>query len=252
MTPVNENRLSYWYPKLVAAGLGPSMPRTELVRVPDECDLDLLLDGREPEGFADFVGTLQLAARKFETSYCFLRHDLFSAKHSYSRTCKVERSEDMAAHVGAILEDWAITDFLGLQGGTDVWAVRAFIPPTPIAFTAHMFGDLPIGPERRYIVEDGKVTDAFPYWPLRAFEQESVDQKTLEMALATVSASDAVERRILGNLAWAAGTALGGAWSIDFMHTQWGWLLIDCARKEDSWIPEDQDREDWSRILRQS
>ena len=129
--------------------------------------------------------------------------------------------------------------------------VRERLPVNPIMYA---YGGLPIVPERRYRVRsdgDGafEVT-GFPYWPLDALRQGRPKNVTMRRFLresevrerhASISyvypEDDAKMRQDSLTVVDALG---GGFWSVDWMRTSRGmWKLIDMARGEASWWPDD-------------
>lgn len=266
----DPSRLSHWFP-IVAEALPESRyPKTWIVPAP--CDLTCVLDGKEPPCFDTLRFSLDFAARDLGGYPVFLRHDLCSAKHDWAKTCYVPDAESLASHLVASIEYWHMANWFA-NGGDDVWIVREYVPVWPAVMTA--FEGMPIGPERRYIVRDGRVTDHFPYWPLTAlwnripdayFVLDDAPLKPARLASPAPVRSEqfphAVARNVgpisyespeeiaeLTELAEIVGAALGGAWSIDFMHTARGWLLIDCALAAESWIASDEDRASWAEAI---
>src|SRR5262249_16738684 len=86
--------LSYWFPKLVAAGL--PVPRTVLVEMSQEAVKETwkLIDNPDGDRTAEaawqgFVDSLYAASRAFGEPF-FLRTDHTSAKHEWRRTCFVQ------------------------------------------------------------------------------------------------------------------------------------------------------------------
>lgn len=240
--PDDKNRMTYWWPRIVAVIQEKHLPNTEIVRFPGGRELSRLLDGEMPKGFDAFISDLDAAAELVGGYPIFLRHDLSSAKHGWLRTCYVEDAASLSGHVVALMDHWYGVNFFA-DGGEEAWAVREYVPVFPHVMTA--FEEMPIGPERRYVVRDGEVLDHFPYWPLDAFKHEPMDEGELLRNLGEISLEYPEEIAELSALASAAGKALGGEWTIDFMHTWGGWLLIDCAQLKDSWLPSAADRAMW-------
>ena len=70
----DKNCLSYWFPKIEAAGL--PVPRTKVIIT--EIMLHDLLDGKTPEGYDEFIDLLAKAGDELEAWPCFLRTGVLS------------------------------------------------------------------------------------------------------------------------------------------------------------------------------
>ena len=126
----DRTALSYWLPKLEAAGL--PVPKTTLLRMPDEALLDIfrVFDGEEVTGAArPFFENVESAAEAIGYP-CFLRTDHTSGKHGWERTCYLADSSAIPAHVIGIVEYSEMAGIIGLP--CSVWAVREFLPTRPI------------------------------------------------------------------------------------------------------------------------
>lgn len=234
-----RNRLSHWFPRMQSVIPWDQYPKTEIVRVPAKCELIRLLDGEEPPGLDDFIHDLKEAAWAVGGYPAFWRHDLSSCKHNWKYTCLVRSEDGFAQQLVPFLDNWYAASLFG--GGEDVWAVREFVPVWPAAFVA--FEGMPIGAERRYVIRNGKVTSHFPYWPKGAFGTMNVSDCS-NLGQLSIESKQEVEE--LTALAEAIGAAFPGEdWTVDFMHTGRGWLAIDMALLESSWLPSPQDYDAW-------
>lgn len=216
----DKTALSYWFPKLEAAGL--PVPRTKILTMPPGArdDMFAMMDGKEgPGGIVGFVAEIAEAARDFGFPF-FLRTDHTSGKHSWRETCFVPDTESIGQHVWNIVEFSEICDFLGLPW--NVWAVREFLPSLCFGSCPH-YGDMPIAREFRFFVEDGEIRCFHPYWPRQALINGGADGFDYE-ALCRVD-----NEAELRALACAAGRTVGGAWSIDLLQTTRGWFVTDMA-----------------------
>ncbi len=224
----DKNCLSFWFGKLLAAGL--PVPRTEIVRT--ECDLIRLLDGKTPDGFADFLGELTAAREKIGGPACFLRTGQTSGKHSWRETCYLPAGHDIAPHVAALVEFSECAGFLGLPW--NVWCVREMLPAVP-QMTA--FRGMPVCREFRFFVRgDGEVVCHHNYWPRESLAEglrsAPPDFDHRYECLSCLPAGDSLE---LHSLASRAGLAVGeGAWSADILDTRNGWFMTDMAVAADS------------------
>lgn len=233
---LSRNCLSYWFPKLQAAGV--PVPRTKIVMRPDGLHepmmsaLDGLPFGAECDGF---FRELAVAVEEIGLP-CFLRTGQTSGKHNWSRTCYVADAEKIRTHVVALIEFSECCDFLGLPW--NVWCVRELLPTKPL-LTLGDYGNFPVVKEFRYFVSGGSVVCRHPYWPLRALQEgmtipevsagqplrrllDMIDRTYKELSEPS-SAADALAQRV------AAAFDSDGAWSVDVLSTESGWYVTDMA-----------------------
>lgn len=229
MSDINKTCLSYWFPKIEAAGL--PVPKTRIVRT--GLDLTPMLEGETVEGVSGFLDELGVAAEVIGYPV-FLRTGHGSAKHEWLTTCCVSCPSDSAFHVHNLVEWSFIVDL-----PTDVWAVREMLPTKPL-FTA--FRGMPICREFRVFVDGPEVVCVHPYWPREAL------LKGFPMCGKGWSGSPLLEvpeefyllyeslcvlprhaRARVAKMASRAGSTLGGKWSVDLIETERGWYLTDMA-----------------------
>jgi hypothetical protein len=225
-----HSRLSYWFPKLEAAGL--PVPKTIIVPMHREAQRNVwaALDGKHgtaEQGAASlqFVSDLRGAADSIGFP-CFLRTDHTSGKHGWENTCFLPAAESIPSHILAIAEYSAMAGIMGLP--FDVWVVRELLPTKPFGVCPN-YGNMPICKEFRFFVEDGLVRCHHPYWPLGALEQGGANPD-LDYELLCWMGNTAE----LYVLASAAGKAVGGRWSVDLLETEKGWFITDMAEAEKS------------------
>ncbi|MCK4601043.1 MAG: hypothetical protein KAU28_01160 [Phycisphaerae bacterium] len=230
MDHIEQNCLSYWYPRLVESGV-----RTPLTRI-YETDLDLtpLVDGQVVRGFGAFCDELCTCMSAVGGPPAFLRTGCGSGKHEWSSTCYLNDFSDLPGHVRALVEWSLLVDMLGLP--TNVWVVREFLP---LKFAFHAFRGLPISVERRYFVRDGRVECHHPYWPVGAL-REAHHRIPLpadwQAQLRQVNQESAEEVAYLSEQSARVAAKLPGYWSLDWAQTVGGeWYAIDMARGENSW-----------------
>lgn len=241
---MNRNCLSYWFPKLEAAGL--PVPRTKIVLA--DIDLTPLCDGKEPDGFAEFLDRLRLAALAIsKVGPWFLRTGQGSGKHDWRTTCFVTNLDLIGIHVRNLVEWSHVVSFLSLAH--DVWVVREMLPVTPIA-TLTRYGDMPLVREVRAFIEDGKVACIHPYWPEGSIRQGMDRTVSDARALAIVSGARLSKAEALPALLLAEKVAPvfagDGAWSVDLLETRNGWHVIDMAVAGESYhCPECANRTRW-------
>jgi len=234
---MDRNCLSYWFPKLQAAGL--PVPRTEIVRT--EVNLIELLEGNTPAGWGGFLADLNVAIGKIGGSPCFLRTGQGSGKHQWKRTCYLDLATGTLPNHIARLVEWSETvDFIGLP--SNVWVVRELLPTEPLCVLP-AYGDMPLVPEARCFVKDGNVLCWHPYWPINAirdgFPVAKPEDRFAEEAKRDVPANfeeivagaHALDMRQFLPLAERAAVVFAGdgAWSVDLLPTRRGWFVTDMA-----------------------
>jgi hypothetical protein len=232
MTDTNPSALSYWFPRLEAAGV--PAPRTVIVQMSEaaqEC-MFAALDGKDgtdeqTAAFRAFCDEIRAAGHQLGWP-CFLRTDHTSGKHEWRNTCHLPGPEAVEQHVFAIIEYSELRDIAG-ELPWRTWAVREMLPTMPLG-TCPRYGDMPVCREFRYFVEDGVVACVHPYWPISALVEGGADQN-LDCDALCQQPTDCD----LKHLAEIAGRALPGAWSIDVLGTRRGWYVCDCAEADKSW-----------------
>jgi hypothetical protein len=227
---VNRNCLSFWFPKLQAAGL--PVPRTEIVFT--GVDLVPLCDGQTPDGWEEFVALLRTAADTIGPPPWFLRTGQGSGKHNWRNTCFVRDAAELRFHVTALVEWSHIVDFLGLPH--NVWCVREMLPVDPVAVLP-AYGDMPLVKEVRAFVEGGRVVCDHPYWPARAVLEgfglrgrETLtpdEQKRVLDAIDQITIVPETWRPLAERVAEVF--AGDGSWSVDLLATRNGWFVTDMA-----------------------
>ena len=222
----NRNCLSYWFPRIQAAGL--PVPRTEIVRT--ECELLRLVDGTTPPGYHTFIQTMQQAAGQMGGFPCFLRTGQTSGKHDWKHTCYVAAAKDLGQHVFNLVEFSECCCLEGLP--YDVWVVRELIDTRP-AFVA--FSGMPIAREFRIFTRDNEPVCIHPYWPKDTIQRPTTDDWVER--LAEMSEIDEATAGRLKAMARTASLATDyGDWSVDFLEDVDGnWWLIDMAEAAGSW-----------------
>lgn len=226
---IDPTAMSYWLPKLEAAGL--PVPRTKLFKMPADVQQEIwgAFDGEPGSGrIAEFAKEVAVLAADFAFPI-FLRTDHTSGKHEWKRTCFVERAADIASHIVTIAEYSDMADMVGLPW--DNWAIREMLPTIPLAVCTS-FGDMPVCREFRFFVENDVVLCVHPYWPAKALQQGGVGPDAMYFYDALCRMDDAAPD--IHRLASSAGTAVGGAWSVDILETRRGWFITDMAEAHKS------------------
>jgi len=241
------NCLSYWFPKLEAAGV--PVPRTKIVRMPKEAvgSVWAALDGKDgtPEETAAmqaFMAELRAAAQEFDLPL-FLRTGHGSGKHDWKNTCFVTDLDMLPTHVSRLVEWSEMVDMMGLPW--DVWAVREFLPVAPVAVLP-AYANMPVNREFRFFVRDGKVVCGHNYWPIEAIREglgpaggheAGADERATMIYAALCRTEPMSEIADAARIAGQVATAIPGAWSVDVLETQRGWYVTDMAeaRKSFHW-----------------
>ena len=224
--------LSYWFPKIEAAGL--PVPKTEILTVPEEAAMAIwkIFDG-EPvsEKAQPFFNAIKAAAARMGYP-CFLRTGQTSGKHDWKNTCFLEFGGDIPNHVFSLVDFSECADLMGLNWY--YWVVREYLPIKPFAVCSR-YSDMPVCREFRFFVEDEKIICRHPYWPEHAIKQGGADiSDEIYQALCRIENQGELDK-----IASAAGRAVGGAWSVDLLETERGWYLTDMAETHKSWHWED-------------
>jgi hypothetical protein len=231
---MNRNSLDYWFPILQAAGV--PVPKTEIVRLPSELRKPMfsVLDGKDPGSAVEpFFAELGNACDRIGYP-AFLRTGQFSGKHDWKRTCFLQRRDDLAAHVYALIELSEVVDFLGLPW--DVWCVREMLPTEPIA-TLPAYGGFPLVPELRCFVRDGEISCIHPYWPPSAVKSGFVHREVpfnIDAIIAQCQDIDVSPYLVLARQVAQAFKG-HGAWSVDILPTKRGLFVTDMAVASDSY-----------------
>lgn len=234
--PVDKTCLSYWFPKLQAAGL--PMPKTHILEMPQpaaEC-LYLGLNGEDGGDVAALQAfTWQVVAACVDVGYpAFLRTSYTSHKHDWKRTCFVtaESGQTIVRHLGALAEFSECCDFIGLPWSK--WVVREYLPVKPFGVCSN-YGDMPVCREFRFFVEDDQLRCYHPYWPAGALIDGGWQSPDDTITYANLCALTDEQLCQLSLLAVKAGAAVGGAWSVDILETERGWFITDMAEAHKSY-----------------
>lgn len=229
----NRNCLSFWFPKIEAAGL--PVPRTIIVKMPTEVQEQIfrVFDTEEPAKEIIDPWFEELGRACEAIGYpVFMRTGLTSGKHEWEDTCALKRPERLRRQVFSLIEHSEIVDMLGLRW--DVWALREFLPTEPIGF-CQAYHKMPICQEFRFFAADGKLICWHPYWPEVALDRGR--PLYFEGAPPYEAFIDLPESEFkqLAAIAEEASRVVGGAWSIDLLATKRGWVLTDMAEADRSW-----------------
>lgn len=225
-----KTSMLYWYPKTVQL-TNILQPRTKFVLLDEKAT-----EARDNEGctYAMRDKVQKLIDKEFNLPV-FLRTDLCSGKHGWEKTCY----HDGKRELHRMLIDLTVANLLCDQW-FQAFAVREYIP-METGFTA-FHGNMPIGHERRYYVNNGKVIAHTPYWCKEAFDNDYVKPalpKDWEQTLYKLNYEFPTDILLLTEMSESIAAVLPGFWSVDFCLAQDGrWFFIDAAEGEKSWMPE--------------
>jgi hypothetical protein len=228
---MDNNCLSYWFPRLVAAGV--PVPKTEILHT--DVDLSVILDGKKPPGYDEFLVELWQRRRRLGAyGDAFLRTGHTSGKHDWTRTCFLPAGSmliDLQSHVFALVEYSAMADMMGLP--TDVWAVREFLP---LWSTFSAFRGMPIGVERRLFIRDGKLVCDHGYFPPESIHSPSrKDWRALLSDHGEIVRLYDSQQQVAAILEQLRTAFPSGYWSVDVCLCRDGrWYVTDCAEGERS------------------
>lgn len=216
----------YWYPKI--KNLDIPQPKTEWI----------LLSQKEYratfEGMPNSIleGVMNLIKNKFNLPV-FIRTDLSSAKHYWKKTCYYDGSGGLRQHLFELCEFNHCADMLGLL--FEAIVVREYIQMDS-KYTA--FEGMPVNPERRYFIKNGKLLCHHSYWIKNAIRRPSVNN--WEHLSDKMNLETPKEIKLLTNYTQQVAMVIkDGFWSIDFCKAKDGrWILIDMAIGERSWHPQ--------------
>jgi len=224
----DKNSMLYWWPKV--KDLSIPQPKTIMLKVDPKMAYEVEDGGKYPQmdEFKEAVTILGLPV--------FIRTDQLSGKHEWSKTCFLNSyaEKDLQQHIWALTDATLGCDVMGRP--VNAFAFREYIPMAS-KYTA-FFGQMPVNPERRYFIENGKVLCHHPYWIKEAIVNPSVKNWS--------KLSDKMNEETTGEIVLLMGYALrvadvmNGFWSVDFCKARDGrWILIDMALGESSWHPEE-------------
>jgi len=223
-----EDSMLLWYPKI--KNLDIPQPKTEIYEIPKNVLENLCEENMEN---LDMDAVKEVANK---IGYpLFLRTDLASGKFFWKMSCFVEKEEDLKSHIFEVISFNQCEGVVGLP--FEALVFREYIPMKNL-FTA-FYGEMPVNPEIRFFVENGEVLCWHWYWCFEAIKQPSVSnwKEILENE----------KKSVFGNeILWLTADArkvskvLDGYWSVDFCKAKNDkWVLLDCARGELSWHPND-------------
>lgn len=220
----------YWYPKV--KDLPIPQPKTVIVKIPNKILFSYAMKG-DTEILKKYMPQINKAIEEVGIPF-FMRTDLCSAKHDWKNTCYVTDKKRIMRHIFMLLEYHHLVSLAGEITNYQALVFREFIE-MDTGYTA--FNDMPVNPERRYFIRNGKVLCHHPYWIKDAIRRPSV--KNWEKISDKMNKETEEEVKLLTKYAKMIADRFDGYWSIDFCKAKDGrWFLIDMAVGEESWHPK--------------
>ncbi len=251
----DKNCLTYWFPRLLAAGV--PVPRTEIVDAGENWQhlLGYFDDpNQHPVELANakavmlpLVDKIRFAAGNvIGRGPWFLRTGQGSGKHNWKECCDLRDLDAVENNILSLVQWSEVIDFMGLPWR--YWAVRERLPVKPIAVLPG-YDDMPLVREMRCFVEGGKILCHHPYWPRNAirdglspagrgllFEYNDVASEIEADRLYAASLMDNEAEWDALSLAKKVANAFAddGCWSVDVLETEAGFYVTDMAIGERS------------------
>lgn len=220
---MNKNSMLYWFPKIKNFGI--RIPKTEIIEIPD---FWTFIDN--PEKLVPFFPEIKRKAKQLGYPI-FMRSDLASGKHDWERIAFMENEKKLISSITSLIDDNLCKDQL-----CQALVLREYIPMKNL-FTA-FFAKMPVNPEIRFFVKNGKVLCWHWYWVEDAMYKPS--KRNWRSILRKEKKKLAGEElRWLYDAAEKVAKQFKGYWSVDFCKAaDDDWVLIDMALGEVSWHPE--------------
>jgi len=228
-----SSSLLYWYPKI--KDLPIPQPRTIIYEIPKKyIDENIWINYDTVWKFLrEHEERLKECARKIGYPL-FVRTDLASGKHSWNRTCYVEKEDELIKHIFNVIDFNMCADFFGLPFRAIVF--REFIEGE--CYFKAFSGDMPVNKEVRVFIKDGKVLCHHFYWIEEAIEKTSYKPKNWKELLNKAKQLSKEDIDTILKYAGMVAKVISGYWSVDFMKAKNGkWYLIDMALGKESWHP---------------
>lgn len=239
MKDIDPTSMLYWFPKVKF-----TVPTPQTVIIKTKQDITKILqrtggDYLSEKGIPKHIDMVTVRKACRSLGYpVFMRTDMTSNKHAWSKTCYVEREKDIIPNLQKLMCFSQLADiFDGIPFNAVV--IRKYIPMEQI-FTA--FGGMPVNPEWRMFAQDGVVKCEHWYWVKGAIAGH-IDNAELDYAQLLDEAKEGTKYSVYSLREYAEKVSLalpGREWSIDFCMAKGGkWYLIDAAVAEKSYHDPD-------------
>lgn len=226
---MNKTSMLYWYPP--TKKLDIPQPKTEIALQKDVKDwfkiLDTELDDEDKaslERKADYIGYP-----------LFLRTDHSSAKHDFQDTCFIAGKSTLYRNLHNLFEVNYCHDLY-----PEAVILREYIT---LDWSFKAFACMPVAPERRYFISDGKVICHHPYWVEDAIQfycENYVPPYDWKDKLQNMNTESKIETTLLKGYAEKIASVLDGEFSVDFAKGRnKQWYFIDAASAIQSWHPDE-------------
>lgn len=227
----NKNSMLYWYPKI--KDLPIPQPETAIYMFPEE----FLSSGAD--GPSDKI--IDEAANANPFGYpVFIRTDQASDKHNWKNAAFVESREKLKSCISETILFNICAGVMGLPFKSIVF--RKYIPMMELFKAFH--GDMPVNPEIRFFIKNGKIVCHHWYWIPEAICEGTDAEKLPQNWMDIIEKNKTISESEMQYLTKACEMVAekfkdDGYWSIDFCKSKLGiWYLIDMALGQDSWHAE--------------
>lgn len=227
----DTNSMLYWYPLI--KHLNIKMPKTEII--PFECNETWIMQVIDGEHSEHKIFE-EIRERAKNIGYpLFMRTDHTSNKHNWIKSAYVTKEEDLYNHIRELFEFSLTAD---LMGGLPIRAIilREYIPMKEM-FKA-FYGQLPITPEYRFFINDGKAECVHWYWIDDAIQDpDKKEWKEIMAEEKRLCTGEILQLEIQAN---KVAQQLNGYWTVDFCKSATEeWYLLDMANGYNSYHEED-------------
>lgn len=236
---MDKNSLLFWYPKI--KDLGIRTPFTRYIKL-NQKELDEYYgcegDSCSVDRIADEIKKLILTDPNLSLPI-FMRTDQVSNKWFWDKSCFLQNFDNISSQIFEII---CMSRCADIMGGLPIEAlvVREYIPMDTRFYA--FAGNMPVNPERRYFIRNGKVLCHHSYW-IEESIREPFDKPLPENWKTLLKQAnddvDSEEAEILRIATEEVAKVMKGFWSVDFCFSASGeWILIDMALGCQSWHPE--------------
>lgn len=239
---INKNSMTYWWPLI--KDLDIPQPKTIIIPINLSRHRMLgILDGdkESAEAWDSYLPTIKRTLISVTGLPGFIRTDYSSNKHDWDKSCYIDDVDNLKRCITMLVEFTAMADL-----GLEALVIREYIEMAS-KFTAFS-GNMPVNPERRYFIRDGKIQCRHAYWVVEAIAdwhklyveigKPRLPDNWLELLVEMNTETDD-EVELLTQYTEQVAKAVDGYWSVDFCKAKDGrWILIDMATGEASWHDE--------------
>ena len=167
----------------------------------------------------------------------FMRTDQASMKHDWNETCYLKSIDGLKHHLSMLIEGHLMENMAG-ELGYEAIVFREFLELESY-FTADYYGDFPVNKEVRCFIDKGKLVSMHNYWFEDAVKQGHPHDPRWRDKLKKLNALSIIDKETIRHYLTLVCDIFNENWSVDFAKGKNGtWYLIDCARGEVSYHPE--------------